>query len=274
MPGRRTPLGPLARHVRRQRNAACHGGAPCPKAPPISRPASLFPASSSAERSTPPPTSPSPGSASRSPNPPPPKLKRKVVAINDADAAGLAEVHFGAARDVNGTVLVLSLGTGIGSALFVDGKLVPNTEFGHLEFDGMEAEARASGRARMERKLEWAAYMTELNYVLNRMHALLWPDLIVLCGGITADHPNLVRRPQGADATSSSARCAPMPASSAPHSPPRSRRACGSTARRKRSPSKWGHSPFPGNGAALRGEGASERRPRSVSLLLRPDGHS
>src|SRR3982751_5320099 len=66
------------------------------------------------------------------------KLKRQVVAINDADAAGLAEVHFGAARDVHGTVLVLSLGTGIGSALFVDGKLVPNTALGHLEFDGME----------------------------------------------------------------------------------------------------------------------------------------
>jgi polyphosphate glucokinase len=119
------------------------------------------------------------------------KLKRKVVAINDADAAGLAEVNFGAARDVNGTVLVLSLGTGIGSALFVDGRLVPNTELGHLEFDGMEAEARASGRARIERKLDWNAYVTELNYVLNRMHALFWPDLIVLCGGITADHPNL-----------------------------------------------------------------------------------
>jgi polyphosphate glucokinase len=119
------------------------------------------------------------------------KLQRKVVAINDADAAGLAEVQFGAARDVSGTVLVLSLGTGIGSALFVDGKLVPNTELGHLEFDGMEAEARASGRARIERKLDWNAYMTELNYVLNRMHALFWPDLIVLCGGITADHPNL-----------------------------------------------------------------------------------
>ncbi len=119
------------------------------------------------------------------------KLKRSVVAINDADAAGLAEVNFGAARDVNGTVLVLALGTGIRSALFVDGRLVPNTELGHLEFDGMEAEARASGRARMERKLEWSAYMTELNYVLKRMHALFWPDLIVLCGGITADHPNL-----------------------------------------------------------------------------------
>ena len=120
------------------------------------------------------------------------KLTRKVVAINDADAAGLAEVQFGAARGVPGTVLVLSLGTGIGSALFVDGRLVPNTELGHLEFDGMEAEARASGRARIERKLDWAGYMNELNYVLNRTHALFWPDLIVLCGGITGDHPNLV----------------------------------------------------------------------------------
>jgi polyphosphate glucokinase len=119
------------------------------------------------------------------------KLKRKVVAINDADAAGLAEVHFGAARDVAGTVLVLSLGTGIGSALFVDGRLVPNTELGHLEIDGMEAEVRASGRARMERKLDWPSYVSELSRVLQRMQALFWPDLIVLCGGITADHPNL-----------------------------------------------------------------------------------
>jgi polyphosphate glucokinase len=119
------------------------------------------------------------------------KLKRKVVAINDADAAGLAEAQYGAARGVAGTVLVLSLGTGIGSALFVDGKLVPNTELGHLEFDGMEAEARASGRARMERKLDWPSYMKELSYVIQRTHALFWPDLIVLCGGITADHPNL-----------------------------------------------------------------------------------
>ena len=109
-----------------------------------------------------------------------------------------------------GTVLVLSLGTGIGSALFVDGKLVPNTELGHLEFDGMEAEARASGRARMERKLDWTAYMTELNYVLNRMHALFWPDLIVLCGGITADHPNLcddLKRPAPAQAGRVARRC-------------------------------------------------------------------
>jgi polyphosphate glucokinase len=114
-----------------------------------------------------------------------------VVAINDADAAGLAEVHFGAARDVSGTVMVLSLGTGIGSALFVDGRLVPNTELGHLEVDGMEAEARASGRARMERRLDWPTYIAELNLVISRLHSLFWFDLLVLCGGITADHPNL-----------------------------------------------------------------------------------
>ena len=128
------------------------------------------------------------------------KLKRKVVAINDADAAGLAEVHFGAARDVSGTVLVLSLGTGSAAPCWWTGKLVPNTEFGHLEFDGMEAEARASGRARMERKLDWDGYVTELNYVLNRTHALLWPDLIVLCGGITGDHLYLCEDLKGADA--------------------------------------------------------------------------
>jgi polyphosphate glucokinase len=119
------------------------------------------------------------------------RLQRDVIAINDADAAGLAEMTYGAARDVRGTVLVLTLGTGIGSALFVDGHLVPNTEFGHLEFDGAEAEARASARVRMEKNLSWQAWVGELNIVLQRMHALLWPDLIVLCGGVTEDNPGL-----------------------------------------------------------------------------------
>ncbi len=77
-------------------------------------------------------------------------LQRPVIAINDADAAGLAELRYGAARGVPGTVLLLTLGTGIGSALFVDGQLVPNTEFGHLQVDGREAEKRASGRAKVE----------------------------------------------------------------------------------------------------------------------------
>lgn len=115
------------------------------------------------------------------------RLQRPVVAINDADAAGMAELRYGAARNVAGTVLLLTLGTGIGSALFVDGHLVPNTEFGHLQVRGMEAELRASGRAKVENHLDWDGWAAELNLVLHEMHALLWPGLIVLCGGITDD---------------------------------------------------------------------------------------
>ncbi len=113
------------------------------------------------------------------------RLRRPVIAINDADAAGLAELHYGAARGVPGTVLLLTLGTGIGSALFIDGKLVPNTEFGHLQVAGREAELRASGRAKVDQNLSWDAWTEQLNLVLHELHALLWPDLIVLCGGIT-----------------------------------------------------------------------------------------
>jgi polyphosphate glucokinase len=114
-------------------------------------------------------------------------LRRPVAAMNDADAAGLAELRYGAARDVPGTVLLLTLGTGIGSALFVNGQLVPNTEFGHLQVAGREAEKRASGRAKVEGNLSWDAWAAELNLVINELHALLWPDLIVLCGGITEE---------------------------------------------------------------------------------------
>jgi polyphosphate glucokinase len=114
-------------------------------------------------------------------------LDRPVIAINDADAAGLAELRYGAARAVQGTVLLLTLGTGIGSALFVDGRLVPNTEFGHLQVAGREAELRASGRARVDQNLSWDAWADQLNLVLEEMQSLLWPDLIVLCGGITEE---------------------------------------------------------------------------------------
>jgi polyphosphate glucokinase len=115
------------------------------------------------------------------------RLRRPVSAINDADAAGLAELRYGAARGIPGTVLLLTLGTGIGSALFVDGRLVPNTELGHLQVAGREAEKRASGRAKIEGALSWEAWAAELNLVLNELHSLLWPDLIVLCGGITEE---------------------------------------------------------------------------------------
>jgi len=114
-------------------------------------------------------------------------LHREVVVINDADAAGVAELRYGAARGVSGTVLLLTLGTGIGSALFFNGQLVPNTELGHLEVQGKEAEHRAAGRIKVEQHLSWDAWTAELNLVLNELHALLWPDLIVLCGGITDD---------------------------------------------------------------------------------------
>jgi polyphosphate glucokinase len=114
-------------------------------------------------------------------------LRRPVIAINDADAAGLAELRYGAARDVAGTVLLLTLGTGIGSALFINGELVPNTELGHVQVLGLEAEKRASGRAKSQGDLSWDAWSGELNLVLNELHSLLWPDLIVLCGGITEE---------------------------------------------------------------------------------------
>ncbi len=120
------------------------------------------------------------------------RLGRAVEAVNDADAAGLAELRYGAARDVPGTVLVLTLGTGIGSALFVDGKLVPNTELGHLQVDGREAELRASGRSRVEGVLTWDRWSEELSRVLREMHALLWPDLFVLCGGITQESAQFI----------------------------------------------------------------------------------
>jgi len=106
-----------------------------------------------------------------------------ATVLNDADAAGLAEVRHGAARGVDGVVLVLTLGTGIGSALFVDGRLVPNTELGHLELDGHDAETRAAESAREREGLSWEEFAPRLQRYLRHVDALLWPDLIVLGGG-------------------------------------------------------------------------------------------
>lgn len=110
---------------------------------------------------------------------------RPVVLLNDGDAAGLAEMRLGAARGQHGTVLCLTFGTGIGSALFVDGHLLPNTELGHLEIGGAEAEHLASGRARRERGLDWPAWAKEASRVLSTYHGLLWPELIVIGGGLS-----------------------------------------------------------------------------------------
>ncbi len=105
--------------------------------------------------------------------------------INDADAAGLAEATFGAARDVRGVVIMLTLGTGIGSALLFDGQLVPNTEFGHLEIRGKDAETRASDFARTRKDLSWAQWAKRLNEVLARLELYFSPDLVVIGGGIS-----------------------------------------------------------------------------------------
>jgi polyphosphate glucokinase len=95
---------------------------------------------------------------------------------------------------VPGTVLRLMLGTGIGSALYIDGRLVPNTELGHLQVAGREAELRAAARIKTEQNLSWDAWTGELNLVLQEMHALLWPDLIVLCGGVTEEPESFIRK--------------------------------------------------------------------------------
>jgi polyphosphate glucokinase len=113
------------------------------------------------------------------------RIGRPVVVLNDGDAAGHAEMRFGAGRDVGGTVIMLTFGTGIGSAIFVDGRLVPNTEFGHMELNGGDAELWASARARTEEKLDWPAWAARVNVYLERLHALLWPDLYILGGAVS-----------------------------------------------------------------------------------------
>jgi len=108
-----------------------------------------------------------------------------VTVLNDADAAGIAEMRFGAGRGEQGTVLLLTLGTGIGSALFYNGVLIPNTEFGHIEIGGRDAEERASERAREEQDLSWGKWAGRVDTYLEKMEALLSPDLIIIGGGIS-----------------------------------------------------------------------------------------
>ena len=108
-----------------------------------------------------------------------------VSLINDADAAGLAEMKFGAGSGHQGTVLMLTFGTGIGSALFQDGILVPNTEFGHIEIRGRDAEKRASERAKELHDLSWGKWAGRVDEYLHHIEALTAPDLIIIGGGIS-----------------------------------------------------------------------------------------
>ena len=111
-----------------------------------------------------------------------------VHVVNDADAAGVAEARYGAARDVRGVVLVATLGTGIGTALLVDGVLVPNTELGHLELDGHDAETRASDSARERDDLSFKEWAKRLQRYFGALEDLFWPDLVVVGGGVSKKH--------------------------------------------------------------------------------------
>ena len=117
---------------------------------------------------------------------------RKTCIINDADAAGLAEMSFGAGKDRQGVVMLVTIGTGLGTALFTDGHLLPNCEFGHLEIDGVQAEWMASDAARKREKLSWKKWGHRFDKFLHTMERLIWPDLIILGGGISKKHENFM----------------------------------------------------------------------------------
>ena len=106
-----------------------------------------------------------------------------VYVVNDADAAGLAEVTFGAGKNVHGVILMITIGTGLGSALFIDGKLVPNTELGHIEVECEDAELIASEVARKEQDLSWKKWAKQLDKYLCTLENLFTPDLMILGGG-------------------------------------------------------------------------------------------
>ncbi len=112
-------------------------------------------------------------------------LQRDIYLMNDADAAGVAEVHYGAAKDHPGLVLVTTLGTGIGSALIYRGVLVPNSELGHIEVDGHDAESRASSGVKEHHGWSYSEWVPRLQRYYEVLEALFWPDLIVVGGGVS-----------------------------------------------------------------------------------------
>jgi len=116
------------------------------------------------------------------------RLGRQTVLINDADAAGLAEVHFGAAKDHPGLVIMTTLGTGIGTSLIMDGTLVPNTELGHIEIDGIDAETKASANAKALEHLSYPRWSKRLQKYYSTMERYFWPDLFVVGGGVSKNH--------------------------------------------------------------------------------------
>jgi polyphosphate glucokinase len=119
-------------------------------------------------------------------------LDRPIHFVNDADAAGYAESQFGAAKGVAGVVLLTTLGTGIGSALLNDGVLVPNTELGHLEIDGLDYETKAAYSAKERENLSWRQWAERLQKYYSRLEALFSPDLFVVGGGVSKNYDDFI----------------------------------------------------------------------------------
>jgi polyphosphate glucokinase len=120
------------------------------------------------------------------------QLGREILLVNDADAAGIAEVHYGAAAGHPGLVIMVTLGTGIGTAIVYRGVLVPNSELGHIEVDGHDAETRAAASVKEKQDLSYKEYIPRLQRYLERLEALLWPDLIVIGGGISKNSDKFI----------------------------------------------------------------------------------
>jgi polyphosphate glucokinase len=115
------------------------------------------------------------------------KLGHDIVLVNDADAAGVAELQFGAAKGQQGLVIMTTLGTGIGTALIYNGVLIPNSELGHLELDGPDAETRAASSIKDKEGISYAEWAKRLQRYYTHLENLLWPDLFVVGGGVSKD---------------------------------------------------------------------------------------
>jgi len=120
-------------------------------------------------------------------------LGRTIAIGNDADVAGAAEVRFGSGRGQSGTVFVLTIGTGMGTALFIDGHLVPNTELGHIELNGRDAEERVAESGRDRFDLSWKEWAAGFDDYLHQLERLFWPDLFILGGGASKRSDNYMQ---------------------------------------------------------------------------------
>jgi polyphosphate glucokinase len=119
---------------------------------------------------------------------------RDCVVLNDADAAGVAEAHFGAARDRAGVVVMITVGTGVGSALLENGALVPNTELGHLYVEQHVADTWVSDATRVKDNLSWKQWSNHFERYLQHLHSIIWPELIVIGGGIVKSADKFIDR--------------------------------------------------------------------------------